>query len=340
MPLYELKDITHSYNGRTVLNIEAWQVDAHSVTGVVGPNGSGKSTLLALMGCVAAPTGGEIRFNGEPVGPFAEIVRGKVALLPQESFLLKRSIYRNIAYGLQMRRMRGDIRGRVYAAMEMVGLAPDSFAHRPWYALSGGEARRVALAARLALQPQVLLMDEPTVSVDAASAQMIKDAALHARQQWGTTLVISSHDADWLAGICDDMLHLFRGCILGNGQQTMIFGPWKQDADGFAVKALSEDQRFIAARAPRDLDTAVAAIAAGQLALFPVDQQVPADSHCLEGLLLRLSFEQSSSRTSAAVLVGRTVLTAYLGGAAPPLSVLTPGQKVRLAYDPETIRWY
>ncbi len=340
MPLYEFKDITHHYDGRTVLNIEQWQVDAHSVTGVVGPNGSGKSTLLALMGFVAAPTGGEIRFNGQPVGPFAEIVRGKVTLLPQESFLLKRSIYRNIAYGLKMRRMRGEIRGRVHAAMSMVGLDPDVFAHRPWYALSGGEARRVALAARLALQPHVLLMDEPTVSVDAASAQMIKEAALHARQQWGTTLVISSHDAEWLADICDDMLHLFRGSILGNGKQTMIFGPWQRDTGNFAVKALSEDQRFMAARAPRDLDTAVAAIAAGQLALFRLDQQVPDNLYCLEGLLMRLNYEQTTRRTSAAVLVGRTVLTAYLRQGTLPLSVLGPGQKVRLAYDPETIRWF
>jgi len=340
MTLYELKNIAHNYNGRTVLNIPDWQVAAHSVTGVVGPNGSGKSTLLALMGFVTAPTGGEIRFNGQPVGPFAEIVRGNVALLPQESFLLKRSIYRNIAYGLKMRRMRGDIRGRVHAAMSMVGLDPDIFAHRPWYALSGGEARRVALAARLALQPQVLLMDEPTVSVDAASAQMIKEAALHARRQWGTTLVISSHDAEWLADICDDMLHLFRGCILGNGKQTMIFGPWQRDTDNFAGKPLSEDQRFLAARAPRDLDTAVAAIAAGQLTLIAGPQQVPAGCHCLEGLLLRLSYEQTTRRTSAAVLVGRSVLTAYLSQGTPALPALAPGQKVRLAYDPHAIRWY
>jgi tungstate transport system ATP-binding protein len=339
MPLYKLDHITYAYNGRAVLNIRDWCVNAHSVTGVVGPNGSGKSTLLALLAFITPSTSGEIRFNGQPAGPFADIVRGKVALLPQDSFLLKRSVYRNIVYGLNIGRMRGDKRGRVHAAMSMVGLDPAVFAQRPWYALSGGEARRVALAARLVLQPQVLLMDEPTVSVDAASARMIKEAALHAREQWGTTLVITSHDADWLADICDTMAHLFRGRILGNGNQTMIFGPWQRVSDNRVGKALTEDQHFIATRGSQDLAAAVATIAAEQLALITGAEKIPAGRHCLEGLLLRLSYEQTAGRISAAVLVGRTVLTAYLDQAHPTQSALMPGQKVRLAYDPDTIQW-
>jgi tungstate transport system ATP-binding protein len=340
MPLYDLKNITHRYNNRTVLNIQDWQVKAHSVTGVVGPNGSGKSTLLALMAFITSPTGGKIRFNGQPVEPFDDLVRGKVVLLPQDSFLLKRSVYRNIVYGLQISRVRGDLSGRVHAAMSMVGLDPAVFAQRPWYALSGGETRRVALAARLVLQPQVLLMDEPTVSVDVASAQMIKEAALHARQQWGTTLVISSHDAEWLADICDTMPHLFRGRILGDGKQTMIFGPWKRVSDNTMGKALTADQYFMATCGSQDVATAVAAIAADQLVLYADAQQIPAGRHCLKGLLLRLSYEQTAGRTSAAVLVGRTVLTAYLDPVHPAQSTLLPGQKVLLAYDPDTIQWY
>ncbi len=342
MPLYELNNITYAYNDQAVLNIEDWQVQARSVTGVVGPNGSGKSTLLALMAFVTAPTGGKIRFNGQPVGPFSDLVRGKVAMLPQDSFLLKRSVYRNIVYGLHIGRVRGDLRGRVHAAMSMVGLDPAAFSQRPWYALSGGEARRVALAARLVLQPQVLLMDEPTVSVDAASAQMIKEAAMHARQQWGTTLVISSHDAEWLADICDTMAHLYRGRILGNGGQTMIFGPWQQINDNLVGKALTQDQHFmaVAARVPHDLATAVAAVSANQLTLHADSLKIPAGRHCLEGLLLRLSYEQAAHRTSAAVLVGRTVLTAYLNQAPHSFPALFPGQKVRLTYDPTTIQWY
>lgn len=338
MPLYELHNITQSYNGQSVLTIDHWTLDSHTVTGVVGPNGSGKSTLLAILGFVAAPTQGQIHFKGRLAEPFSEVVRGRVALLPQEAFLLKRSVFRNIAYGLQMNPTRDDLQQRVHEAMMLVGLDPHQFGRRPWYALSGGEVRRVALAARLALKPEVLLLDEPTASVDVTSAQMIKEAALHARDHWGTTLVITSHDAEWLADISDNTLHLFRGRILGNGHHSLIFGPWQQNGSKLVFKQLTEDQHFLAAGLPDDPQNAVAAIAAGKMTLHPASQPLPAGHHGLEGLLLRLNYEHSACRTSAVVLVGKTLLTTYLPPTQAP--AFSPGQTVWIFYAPEVIEWY
>jgi tungstate transport system ATP-binding protein len=339
MPLYDLSNVVQVYNGQTVLSIDHWTVDAHSVTGVAGPNGSGKSTLLAIMGFIIAPTAGQVRFDGRSAEPFGDAVRGKVVLLPQESYLLKRSVYRNVAYGLQLAKVHGDLCEPVHAALTMVGLDPKFFSRRPWYALSGGETRRVALAARLALRPQVLLMDEPTAGVDVASAQLIKEAALHARRQWGTTLIITSHDAEWLADTCDDMLHLFRGRNLGKGQKTLIFGPWQTYPNNLVSKPLTDDQNFLAAGTPDDLSAAVATIRARQLALYPVSHPVPSEYHSLEGMLLRLTYEQITGHTSAAVLVGRTVLTAYLPGETTE-AMFAPGQKVRIAYSPHAVEWH
>jgi tungstate transport system ATP-binding protein len=340
MPLYELTNVVQNYKGRIVLNIDHWTVDAHTVIGVAGPNGSGKSTLLAVMGFILAPTAGQIVFNGHTAEPFGDAVRGKVVLLPQESYLLKRTVYRNVVYGLRLAGIRDDLREAVHEAMAMVGLDLKLFGRRPWYALSGGESRRVALAARLALRPQVLLMDEPTAGVDASSAQLIKEAALHARRQWGTTLIVASHDTDWLADTCDDMLHLFRGRGLGRGQKTLIFGPWQREPGGGLVrKALTDDQFFLAAGTPDDLSSAVATIKARQLGVYPIFHPTPSGCHCLEGMLLKLSYEQITHHISATVRVGRTVLTAYLPEE-PADTNFTPGRMVRIAYSPNDVKWH
>lgn len=340
MPLYEFDNVTHYYNGRKVLRIPRWQVEADTLTGIAGPNGSGKSTLLSILGFVQKPSRGVIRFQGRPAEPFGETVRGKAALLPQSSFLLKRSVYRNIAYGLRMQPKVRKGHERIQSAMEMVGLDPDIFSRRPWYALSGGEARRVSLAARLVLRPQVLLMDEPTASVDVDSALKIKEAALYARRQWGTTLIIASHDTSWLADISDHTIHLFRGTILGNGKQTLISGPWRSNGEGSLSRDLSGGQSFEAKGAPEDMKSAVAAIEAQNVYLYRTPEKIPPGQHHLEGLLLRLNFEQSTGRTSAAVRVGGVVFDAYLPEDELAPFPYIPGGRIWMGYDPRAVVWY
>ncbi|UCF89751.1 MAG: ABC transporter ATP-binding protein, partial [Desulfobacterales bacterium] len=223
-PIYEIRALQHAYAGQTVLAIEHLTVQPASILGLIGPNGSGKSSLLRLLGLIERPTQGQILFNGRRVEPFSEEARFLITMLPQEPFLMKRSVFKNVSYGLKLRGHRTDAFDRVNEALTLVGLASKDFARRPWYALSGGEAQRVALAARLALKPQVLLLDEPTASVDAASAQLIKEASLRARQELGTTLIVASHDWQWLYEICDAILHLFNGRIFRRSRETIVFG--------------------------------------------------------------------------------------------------------------------
>ena len=246
--LYRLQGIRHRYGRRPALSIDALEVAAGAVLGVVGPNGSGKSTLLKLMGFVERPSQGTIEFRGHPTDPFAGHLRDRVALLPQEPFLLKRDVSANIAYGL---RLRGHVIDpqRVAEAMGWVGLDAGDFARRSSYALSGGEAQRVALAARLVLRPEVLLLDEPTTSVDAFSAQLIREAVLRARADWGTTLVIASHDRQWLSEISDTLLHLFKGRITGSGRENLFFGPWRPLEHGWG-KTLADGQQLRVPKPP------------------------------------------------------------------------------------------
>jgi tungstate transport system ATP-binding protein len=198
----------------------------------------------------------------------------------------------------------------------------------------------VALAARMVLQPKVLLMDEPTISVDVASAQMIKGAALHARQQWGTTLIIASHDGDWLADISDHTRHLFRGRLLGSGKQTLIFGPWKFTGNGVYTKALNNDQYFAAHGKPADVKAAVASIDANHMGLHATPAQIPPPLHRLKGVVLRQSFEQATRRVSAAVSVGGIMFNVYLDPSNGSATQFSPGQDVWVGYNPRAVSWY
>jgi len=212
MALYELKKVKHSYqNKKNVLNIKHLTIPSSSILGLIGPNGSGKSTLLRLLGLIEKPSHGEILFNGRLVEPFSNKARFHITLLPQEPFLMKRSVLKNVSYGLKIRNNCDNLMNRINEALLLVGLGSEDFLKRPWYALSGGETQRVALAARLVLKPKVLLLDEPTASIDAASARLVMEAALMARNKWGTTLIIASHDWQWLREMCDEFLHLSEG---------------------------------------------------------------------------------------------------------------------------------
>lgn len=181
--LIEVRNLKHCYKDRIVLEEENLDLNPGTITGITGPNGSGKSTLINILGLIIKPTEGTLRFMGEQVAPFSEIARERIATLTQDSTLLKRNVSENVAYGLMVRKDTNDLEKRVAESLESVGLSFSSFARRSVKALSGGEARRVALAARLILKPQMLLLDEPTAHVDEHSSTMILRAVLHAREQ-------------------------------------------------------------------------------------------------------------------------------------------------------------
>lgn len=339
MPLYQLTNIVHHYNGTPVLSIDHWRLPEGSISGLYGPNGSGKSTLLKLLGFVERPSCGEILLNGRKTAPFDEAARETVALLPQDSFLLKRSVYQNMAYGLRIRKKRQGLPDRIKEALSLVGLDYDRFARRPWFALSGGEARRVALAARLVLQPRVLLLDEPTASVDTASIQRIREAAVYAHQQWGTSLIIASHNFQWLQDICDDIVHLFQGKLLGRGRRTLLFGPWQMLDEKRVCMQLAGNQTFIVAKAPPGAKKHVAAVDPSYLSLHQCAGQTSPGKARLEGILTSLSLDRLSGRINASVMIGHTVFNIFLSPENLASGGFTPGCKVWIDYSPEEVTW-
>jgi tungstate transport system ATP-binding protein len=170
-PLYTLDQVTQVYNGRSVLNINQLAIHKGEVLAIVGPSGAGKSTLLRLLAFLEQPTNGRITYlarlchNGWPDLD----TRRQITMVFQRPQLLRRSVQDNVAYGLQLRRKQEEM-GRITAVLQQLGL--DELHQAPAHTLSGGEMQRVALARSLILQPDVLLLDEPTANLD---PYMIKD---------------------------------------------------------------------------------------------------------------------------------------------------------------------
>lgn len=336
-PIYRVRDLRHSYNSHPVLEIPELEIDKSSIVGLMGPNGSGKSTFLRMLGFIDTPSAGEILYKGKPEKPFSPAVLSHVSLLPQKPYLMKRSVWKNILYGLQLRKQIETPEQRASEALHRVGLDPAQFGHRRWHELSGGETQRVALAARLALRPEVLLLDEPTAGVDAANIQRIKEIALEARAEWGTTIVIASHDLQWLHEVCDLVFHIFKGRIFGSGHESIVFGPWFPGKGNLWEKPVPGHQPLVVSKPPHE--HAVAVFPRESLKIAMEEKTGQEGLHCMEGTVSRMTLEKNSGRILTAVRTGSVLMTIPLTEADIRNLHLYPGRTVPLHYDPLAVRW-
>lgn len=193
--IYQLQNLTQTYNGRTVLQVEHLEIYKGEILGLVGPSGAGKSTLLRLLNFLEQPTSGYLTFDQSTLNgltPPLE-VRRKVTTVFQNPILLNRSVAANVAYGLKVRRQNKKMMEQaVAAALAQVGLS--KLAHESARTLSGGEAQRVALARALVIQPTVLLLDEPTANLDPYNVKLIEEIVTEVNREWGTTVVLVTHN--------------------------------------------------------------------------------------------------------------------------------------------------
>ena len=319
-PLYEIHNLRQSYEkGRPNLDIAELSIDAGCVTGVVGPNGGGKSTLLKVLAFLI-PASGEIIFDGRPAAGREREIRREVTYLLQESYLLKRSVFENVAYGLRLRGAEKRlIDTRVRESLEAVGLAPEEFASRPWYRLSGGEVQRVALAARLALRPKALLLDEPTANVDEASAQLVMEAAVRASREYGAAVIVSTHDTAWLYEIASNVVS--GGWHLEGGFMTRPF------AGGQALFAWPGASARAAVLNPSDITVS------DESPPFAVNMNV------LRGVVSQLALERASGAVLLSADVSGSVVKARLSAEDTARLSLRPSSEVFLSFSYSSLRW-
>ncbi|MDR0649195.1 MAG: energy-coupling factor ABC transporter ATP-binding protein [Synergistaceae bacterium] len=313
--IYELRSLTHKYGSHATLGIKSLDIPK-GVVGLVGPNGSGKSTLLKILAFLL-PYEGKMSYCGRETADKEREMRKSVTLLLQEPYLLRRSVFENVAYGLTLRGCsRGETEARVSDSLARVGLPFGEFAHRPWYRLSGGEAQRVSLASRLALRPEVLLLDEPTANVDELSAAKIKDSITKAARDWGSTVIAATHDLVWLYEAATDIVSLYEGRAAG-GAANLIPGPWKIDETDGRFATTGWGCKFLANVASGAEDMTCAAVSPGDITIRPADDEGIAATgkgfNRARGVITQMSIEKLSGGIVAAVNCGgltfRTRLT-------------------------------
>ena len=336
--LYEIRNLVHRYDGGPVtLDIDSLQISEGSVTGLVGPNGSGKSTLLKILAFLEPPAGGKIIFDGKLSDGRETELRRQATYLLQDSYLLRRSVYDNIAYGLKLRGQGKGMDAKITDSLRRVGLAPEEFANRPWHRLSGGEVQRAALAARLALRPRVLLLDEPTANVDEASAQLVKDAALSAWKERGTTVITATHDLVWLHEVSSSIISLYHGRVIGSGAENFIYGSWQADGDG-VILSLPDGQTVIGHNnTGRHITGAV--LSPSKIKISTMEPPRAGGENVLKGTVTQMTLERGTGDVIVSAETGGMILKARTALEVAKNEEIFPASQIYLSFSANDIRW-
>lgn len=231
LPLFDLRDVWFDYEGITALRGLSLEIGRGERLALLGANGSGKSTLLRLLDALCFPSRGSITFDGQALTPqhlgddgFSMAFRRRVGLVFQnpDVQLFNPTVFDEVAFApLQLGWPKANLLERVQQALELMAIS--HLRERPPYRLSGGEKKRVALASVIVLDPDVLLLDEPTSTLDPRSQSQIIDLL----QQWkgsSKTIVTATHQLEIVEDIADRLVVLEAGQVCGMGTPAEILG--------------------------------------------------------------------------------------------------------------------
>lgn len=246
----QINHLTHIYNEGTTfekvaLDDVTLELQNGEFVGLIGHTGSGKSTLIQHLNGILLPTRGEILLDGENIyrdKTKLKEVRRRIGLAFQypEYQLFETTIYRDVAFGpTNLGLSREEIHESVVAALDLVGIGTEFYEKSP-FELSGGQKRRVAIAGVLAMNPEVLILDEPTAGLDPRGRDEILAAIRKLHRERGITVILVSHSMEDVAKLTDRIIVMHKGRVAMSGTPGEIFShPMELEQMGLAAPQIS-----------------------------------------------------------------------------------------------------
>jgi energy-coupling factor transport system ATP-binding protein len=226
--------LTYIYGRGTPVEVQALTdvsvtIGAGEIVGVIGATGSGKSTLVQHFNGLLRPTSGRVLLDGVDIHASRvdrRRVRQQIGLLFQypEQQLFEETVLADVAFGPRNLGLTDeDARARAHRALEQVGLPPARFGSRSPFELSGGEMRRAAIAGVLAMEPRMLILDEPTAGLDPAGRRDLLAHIRRLHRYRALTIVLITHSMDAVAQLCERLVVLDRGRLVADGSTRTVF---------------------------------------------------------------------------------------------------------------------
>ena len=258
MPIV-IEGLTYIYNKgqrdeTRALNNVFMNIGDGSIVGIIGHTGSGKSTLIQHMNGLLIADSGSILIDGIDMIKEKRLLelRRKVGLVFQypEYQLFEETVWKDIAFGPHnLGLSEQELSERVSAAARLTGLDLEIIGERSPFELSGGQKRKVAIAGVLAMQPEVLVLDEPAAGLDPKAHEDMLELLLRANREHGCTIIIISHDMDDIAAICDKVYVMENGSVVMGGTPEEIFSKSEKLIEmGLGLPAAAELMRELSIR--------------------------------------------------------------------------------------------
>lgn len=223
MSFLKVENLTHVYSSsekgvRAAINDISFSLNKGEILGIIGHTGSGKSTLVSHLNGLIKPTSGRVLIDGEDIWANPKEIkkiRAKVGLVFQypEYQLFEENVFDDIAFGPKNLGKSGDeLKEVVLNSAKIMSIAPELLDKSP-FDLSGGQKRRVAIAGVLAMQPEIVVFDEPTAGLDPIGRETIFKAIYDYKTKYNATIIIVSHSMEDIAAVCDKVLVLNKGNV-------------------------------------------------------------------------------------------------------------------------------